>query len=99
MKQIFWLLVFLLFLPSCSIYRQNFDCPPEGGVSCTSVSDLEQMIVETKQGPDLFFGKDPTPSPLDPVATSNRIWVSNGRGGGCFIYFHQEEECCELSTK
>ena len=47
--------VTVISLTSCAIYQQEFDCPPPSGVSCTSVTDLESMIVETDKGPDLFL--------------------------------------------
>lgn len=43
-----------LLATSCSSYRSQFDCCPSKGVPCTSVSKIESMIVETKEGPDLF---------------------------------------------
>lgn len=45
----------LISLTSCAIYQQEFDCPPPVGVPCTSVTDLESMVVETSKGPDLFL--------------------------------------------
>lgn len=39
--------LFLLTLCSCQTYRSNFDCSPGKGVRCTSVTDIEKMIVET----------------------------------------------------
>lgn len=41
-------------LASCSIYKQQFDCPPPKGIPCTSVTEIESMIVETEQGADLL---------------------------------------------
>lgn len=41
-------------LSSCSIYKQQFDCPPPKGIPCTSVTEIESMIVETEQGADLL---------------------------------------------
>lgn len=41
-------------LASCSIYKQQFDCPPPQGIPCTSVNEIESLIVETAQGPDLL---------------------------------------------
>lgn len=48
----------LLLLASCSMYKQEFDCRTPLGVPCTSETDLEAMIIETKQGPDLFLSPE-----------------------------------------
>lgn len=48
----------ILFFSSCSIYERNFDCFPAEGVPCTSVTDLEAMIIETQEGPDIFPPKE-----------------------------------------
>lgn len=83
-----------LLFSSCSIYRQKFDSPPDQGVPCTSVSDLEQMIVETQNGPDLFLGVNPTQIQIQDSPSSNRIWVPVCKGKGYYIYFPQEGTCC-----
>ncbi len=49
-------LVLLLCLTSCSMYQKDFDCPPGKGVSCTSVTTLEKMIIETPSGEDVVTG-------------------------------------------
>lgn len=36
------------------MYQQEFDCPIPQGISCTSVTDLESLIVETNRGPDVL---------------------------------------------
>lgn len=46
----------LICLSSCSIYQHDFDCPPPNGIPCTSVTEIEAMIVETSKGPDLLPG-------------------------------------------
>ena len=52
------LAVVSLIVTGCSaIYEENFDCPPGRGVPCTSVTDLEAMIIDTKDGPDIFVGR------------------------------------------
>lgn len=45
----------LMIFSSCAIYKQEFECPVPTGVSCTSETDLEKMIVETEKGADLFI--------------------------------------------
>jgi|LakMenEpi03Aug12_release.lakeMendotaPanAssembly.Ray.scaffolds.fasta_scaffold03135_14 hypothetical protein len=53
----FRLILCLLFLSSCQIYRSKFDCPPGEGVPCTSVTEIEKMIIETPEGEsDIFLG-------------------------------------------
>ena len=37
------------------MYQQEFDCPIPPGVSCTSVTDLESMIIETDRGADVLL--------------------------------------------
>ena len=94
MKAAHLMLIIPLICASCTIYRQQFDCPPDPGVPCTSVTDLEQMIVETNQGPDLFLGINPEQGQIHAPPPSNRIWISNLNGGGCYIYLQQEKTCC-----
>jgi conjugal transfer pilus assembly protein TraV len=48
-------LFFGLLLSSCAMYQQEFDCPIPPGVSCTSVTDLESMIIETDRGADVLL--------------------------------------------
>ncbi|CUI18206.1 Type IV conjugative transfer system lipoprotein TraV (plasmid) [Candidatus Protochlamydia naegleriophila] len=58
MKKMFRSIFPLLFLAgSCSVYENDFDCPPDIGVPCTSSSDIESMIIETTHGPDIFLGE------------------------------------------
>ena len=47
-------IVGLLLLPACSIYKQQFDCPPPSGIPCASVTEIESMIIETEKGSDLI---------------------------------------------
>ena len=86
----FFVLTCLIFT-SCSVYKEDFDCPPSKGVPCTSVTDLEAMIIETEQGPDIFTGQEPQASTSfckkeifcnDPTHKSprkkailNKIWI------------------------
>lgn len=67
-------LLFLCFLTSCAVYRQRFDCPPDPGVPCTSVTDLEQMIVETGKGPDMFINSAPQCK-----GGKRKIWINTYR--------------------
>ena len=55
MRSPFLLLPLLIFLNACAMYKQEFDCSVPQGVPCTSETDLESMIIETSQGPDLFL--------------------------------------------
>lgn len=58
MKKMFRAILPLLFIAgSCSVYENDFDCPPDIGVPCTSSSDIESMIIETDHGPDIFLGE------------------------------------------
>ena len=54
----------LHLLSSCQVYRAEFDCQPGYGVPCTSVTDIEKMIVETPDNsPDTFLGYLPSKNP------------------------------------
>lgn len=55
MRSTLFLLPLLLCLNACAMYKQEFDCPVPQGVPCTSETDLEAMIIETSQGPDIFL--------------------------------------------
>ncbi len=52
MKSIFWLA--LPLLASCGIYNSSFDCAPGKGVGCAPVGEVMDLIVEKKEGEDLF---------------------------------------------
>ncbi len=55
------LILAMVFLTSCQVYSNRFDCPPCEGVPCTSVSEIQRMIIETPEGgPDIFLGKTPS---------------------------------------
>lgn len=45
-------LIFLL--SSCGIYKNNFDCPPGKGIGCAPVNEVLDLIVEKKEGEDVF---------------------------------------------
>ena len=47
-------MIIAMFLTSCTTYKHSYDCPPGEGVACKSVSEIEGMITETKEGPDIF---------------------------------------------
>lgn len=102
-------LVFLLIcasLTSCQVYRTTFDCPPCRGVPCTSVSDIQRMIIETPDGgPDIFSEVLPSECHANQcrnqVCTSTkmkkRIWVDSSENEttavqGHYIYFTEDEE-------
>ena len=40
----------LLFLTSCGIYQNHFDCPPGKGIGCAPVADVLDLIVEREEG-------------------------------------------------
>jgi hypothetical protein len=95
-------------LTSCQIYQSDFDCPPSIGVPCTSVSDIQKMILETPDGgPDIFSEDFPSEftSPCERCPIHNkkgiqakkRIWVNdttseNTAVQGHFIYFNESIE-------
>jgi hypothetical protein len=73
MRSVF-LLLSLLFLTSCSIYRKQFDGPADPGVPCTSVTDLEQMVIETEKGQDIFLSHTTEPCT---TRVRRKIWVND----------------------
>ena len=85
MRKLICYLTCMCALTSCAIYKQRFDCKPEIGVPCTSVTDLEQMVVETDCGPDLFI--DDSTKRACARREPMRIWIrdSSCRKGGYFI--------------
>lgn len=61
MKNSFIFILFILCSSCGSSYKHNFDCPPSPGIPCTSVSEIQKMIIETPEGgPDIFTGKIPS---------------------------------------
>lgn len=47
-------LILSLLATSCGVYNSSFDCPPGKGVGCASVNEVLDMIVEKKEGEDVF---------------------------------------------
>lgn len=85
MKKLIICFIFLgSVLPSCQCYKNNFDCPPGEGVPCASVSQIEKMIIESNDGPDIF-----APAKMSPLC-AKRIWISecpeSGSKKGYYIY-------------
>jgi len=89
-------LLLLTLTTSCQVYQSNFDCPPCDGVPCTSVTEIQKMIIETPDGgPDIFLGKynDSSCSSCTPdkpcrkkecpdqSKTIKRIWVEAENSG------------------
>lgn len=86
MKPLCLLFIFLIHLSSCTIYRWQFDCPPDPGVPCTSVTDLEQMVIETEQGPDIFLSNPPTQCI---AGIGKKVWINESQTpDGCWIPGH-----------
>ena len=44
----------MLLMASCGIYNTQFDCPAGKGVGCAPVHDVIDLIVEKKEGEDVF---------------------------------------------
>lgn len=69
-------------LNSCQVYRAQFDCPPGIGVPCTSVTDIEKMIIETPDGsPDIFLSYLPSSKPQcvkigTAHALERKVWIA-----------------------
>lgn len=88
----------ILVMPSCSIYKQQFDCPPPAGIPCASVTEIESMIVETDKGADLivkpeveennhcFWCGAQKPGFAFPSKTSKcnpKVWICSQKKDGC----------------
>lgn len=84
-------LVIGCLMSSCQVYQAQFDCCPGRGVPCASLTEIEKLIVETEEGPDLFLGNPKTDSYWKQDATKY-IHTSNGR-----IWIEQKitQEGCE----
>jgi hypothetical protein len=80
------LILSLACLTSCAMYQQDFDCPPPCGVPCTSVTDLESMVLETNQGPDLFLPNQESTITRICTALNRKVWISDGCAQGYYIY-------------
>jgi len=86
-------LLFPLVAASCQMYRTQFDCPPGVGIPCTSVSDIESMIVEKKpweEGPD-YIARCQMPKRLPTCIDAQviRVWIPQSEDeSGCIIEGH-----------
>lgn len=52
MKLSLWFI--LPLLTACGVYNSSFDCAPGKGVGCAPVGEVMDLIVEKKEGEDLF---------------------------------------------
>jgi hypothetical protein len=100
------LLIFMLTLSSCSIYKDQFDCPPPCGIPCTSVTDIESMIVETEQGPDVLVVPDKDEDncwgkkkPQSRLRCQQKIWLCQTADGKRGYYLKEkivaDQKCLE----
>jgi hypothetical protein len=103
-----YLICALFLLTACNSYRKNFDSPPGCGIPCTSVSTLEQMIVESPSGPEIFLGCVPKPVEIEsgPICRctdslgpekpfQRRIWIAPKEGRASYLYFEETPLCEE----
>jgi conjugal transfer pilus assembly protein TraV len=107
MKNSIFLFVGCSILSSCSIYNEHFDCEPPCGVPCTSVTDIESMIMETDKGPDVLVVPEKEEESCCMLCkrkktvscTSKRkVWMCEGRGHYLTEktqYIEPEEYFCE----
>lgn len=51
---------FLLTMSSCGVYNSGFDCPPGRGIGCAPVNEVLDLIVEKKEGEDVFVNNPGT---------------------------------------
>jgi len=80
------LLLHLFTLSSCAIYQPDFDCPVPCGVPCCSVTDLESMVEEQKQGADLFLPQQESAVNRICAAFKRKVWIADGTCQGCYLY-------------
>lgn len=94
----------MTFLTSCSIYKQQFDCPPPSGIPCASVTEIESMIVETENGSDLILKPEVEENnhcfwcgaqkagcnfPSKSSKCHQKVWIcSQKKEGGCLVKGH-----------
>jgi len=104
----FSLVVLSLWLSSCSVYKQQFDCPPPSGIPCASVTEIESMIVETDKGPDLIVKpemeedhcfwcgslKAGSASPSKTSLCNRKVWICSQKKDGCSLkgYYAQKSD-------
>ena len=90
-----------LTLTACTGYRHSFDCPPEKGIGCRSVSYIESRIIERDEGPDEFAPpedkkdkkckkrcakENSSVRPAEPE--QERVWVAGSEDTpGHYVYF------------
>ena len=65
-----------LFLSSCGIYKNNFDCPPGKGIGCAPVNEVLDLIVEKEEGEDVFVKNKGTALLLRQQEEDNMIQTS-----------------------
>lgn len=105
-----YLTAILVALSSCSIYKQQFDCPPPAGISCASVTEIESMIVETDKGADLLVtpeieeqkgcfwcGNKKSRSTLNMSNCQNKIWICGQQKPGYMTkgYYLKADNCVQ----
>jgi hypothetical protein len=75
--------VVAIITSSCQMYKSNFDCPPAEGIPCTSVTDIESMVIETRQGPDVLAGEGTGAwknlIPQIPPGEVRKVWLAESR--------------------
>jgi hypothetical protein len=91
MNKLLSLLSIIFLTTSCQMYCTKFDCPPGEGVPCTSVTDIESMVIETNEGPDVLAGFQAWKKliPIIPPCQTRKVWVADtDTENGCHIDGH-----------
>ena len=98
-----WIISLSFTLSSCSIYKQQFDCPPPAGIPCASVTAIEGMIVETDKGSDLLVKPEVNQDnhcfwcgsqkagcafPSDSSKCHRKIWICSQQNESCLTKGH-----------
>ena len=50
----------LMLLTSCGVYKSTFECPIGKGIGCKPVDEVLDLIVEKKEGEDVFVNNKGT---------------------------------------
>jgi hypothetical protein len=98
------ILILLIALSSCAGYRTHWGCCPARGVPCTPVTEIEGMIIESDEGPNIFLGSESDRKPLPGKRSCalslspnvHRVWITETTAKGEYcqgFYLYLNEEC------
>lgn len=95
----------VLLASSCQTYRSKFGWCPHDGAPCRSVTEIESMIVETKNGSDIFLGHPRTTRAkwiervsLCTKTSTRKVWITESQDNegiricGHYVYLQTKPE-------